>query len=83
MQQTKLPDFDINKQNLNVQTHLAAFALAGTTDIFLSNVPLKIDYVESEWQTAVTTRTFYSEVNVIYFVKVYCQHDSKRLKICV
>ena len=34
MQQTKLPDFDINKQNLNVQTHSAAFAHAGTTDIF-------------------------------------------------
>ena len=44
---------------------------------------MKIDYVESEWQTAVTTRTFYSEVNVIYFVTVRCQHDSKRLKICI
>ena len=44
---------------------------------------MKIDYVESEWQTAVTTRTFYSEVKVIYFVIVHCQHDSKRLKICI
>ena len=57
---------------MSVQTHLAAFALACTTDIFCPTYHffMKIDYVESEWQTAVTTRTFYSEVNVIYFVIV-------------